>query len=107
MILYGGIETMENKKYEGFTVLYDDKGWILLKHNNKNLYTFGVASDFDSFYGFPVNQSCLSIEKLKERLGNFINIDEKYIDILGEISKENIKRWKDMLLSIESKLVIQ
>lgn len=90
------------KNYETFTVLYKKDDWMLVKSNDTKLYSFGLCNDFGTLFGFPVDQSCLSLEKLKEILGNFLRIDKEYIDTLGEIAKENIKRWEDMFLSVET-----
>lgn len=58
--------------YELYNVLYEDDRFILVQNVDDKLFSFGVASDFSTLLGFPVNQSCLTknecINKLKDLL---------------------------------------
>lgn len=67
--------------YEDYKVLYQDKTYILVQNINTKRYSFGINRDFGSFYGFPINQSCLSKNECKERLKQFIKIDKKYNNV--------------------------
>ena len=64
--------------FEVYSVLYDNGNYILVQNDNTKKYSFGLARDFGTLYGFPVNQSCLSAEELKAQLLAFIEIDKKY-----------------------------
>lgn len=87
----------QGTKFEEFSVLYDDGKFILVKNDSSGKYSYGLKRDFGSLYGFPVNQSYLTIEEAKDMLMAFIEIDEKYLDSLGDIARENILRWKNMI----------
>lgn len=67
--------------YEIYNVLYEDDRFILVQNVNNKLFDFGVASDFDTLLGFPVNQSCLTKNECIDMLKRFIAIDKKYKDI--------------------------
>ena len=84
-------------KFEEYSALFNDGDFILVQNDNTKKYSYGLKKDFGSFYGFPVNQSCLTKEEAINMLNLFINIDESYIDSLGEIAENNIKRWNNML----------
>lgn len=84
-------------KFEDYSVLYLDHDFILVQNDNTKKYSFGLKRDFGTLFGFPVNQSCLQANEVKEQLTAFIRIDESYIDTLGDIAKVNIERWKNML----------
>ena len=61
--------------YEDYKVLFENETYILVQNINTKKYSFGIARDFGSFYGFPVNQSCLNKNECIERLKQFIEID--------------------------------
>lgn len=67
--------------YEVYNVLYEDDRFILVQNANNKLFDFGVASDFGTFLGFPVNQSCLTKNECIDTLKRFIAINKKYKDI--------------------------
>lgn len=67
--------------YEIYNVLYEDDRFILVQNANNKLFDFGVASDFGTLLGFPVNQSCLTKNECIDMLKRFIAIDKKYNDI--------------------------
>ena len=84
-------------KYELFSVLYEDDKFILVQNDSTKVFDFGLKRDFGTLYGFPVNQSCLTLEELKKQLQNFIKIDKKYLSELGKHAEENINRWEKMI----------
>lgn len=87
-------------KFEEFSVLFVDEDFILVQNDNTKKYSYGLKRDFGTLYGFPVNQSCLTKEEAIDMLNVFIDIDKKYIDTLGKIAENNIKRWSNMLEKI-------
>jgi hypothetical protein len=85
-----------------YSVLYEDDDFILVQNDETQEYSFGLKGDFGTFWGFPVNQSCLSSNEAEKILTEFIEIDKKYLDTLGEIAANNIRRWKNMILGIKA-----
>lgn len=81
--------------FEDFYVLYEDENYILVKNMNTNYYSFGVIHDFGSFYGFPINQSCLNKDECINMLNKFIEIDEEFNDY--PFNKKNIEVWNKMI----------
>jgi len=75
--------------YEDFEVLYEDENFILIQNIVRKEYDFGLSKDFGSFYGFPVNQSCLNKNECIERLRQFIKIAEKYNNVNNTIDIYN------------------
>ena len=87
--------------HEVYTVLYEDEKFILVQNDNTKNYSFGLTSDFGTLYGFPVNQSCLTLTELKKQLNAFIQIDKKYCKECPHDSfRENIKRWHNMIKAV-------
>lgn len=82
---------------EIFTVLYDDKSFILVFNDETELFSFGMTRDFGTLCWFPVNWSCLNLNELIDILNRLIEIDQKYISQLGELSEKNINRWQCMI----------
>ncbi len=84
------------KNYEDFYVLYEDECFILVQNINTKKYDFGCIQDFGSFYGFPVNQSCLTKNECIDKLKRFVEIDKKY-DNRGaiEVWQNMIKKLKE------------
>ena len=77
---------------EVYSVLYEDKTYILVMDDESKLYSFGLRNDFGTLYGFPVNQSCLTKEETIDILKSFIEIDNKYSDI-----NNTAKVWGNMI----------
>lgn len=75
--------------YEDYEVLYQDEKYILVKSLYSKQYSFGLGKDFGSFYGFPVNQSCLDKDECIKILEKFIQIDKKYNNINNTIDIYN------------------
>lgn len=81
--------------YEEYSVLYQDEKYILAQNDNTKKYSFGLVRDFGSFYGFPINQSCLNREELKTQLSAFIEIGRKHNDI-----NKTVHVWENMLKAV-------
>lgn len=92
-------------RYEMYSVLYKNDGWILVQNDNTEEYSFGLVRDFGTLLGFPVDQSCLTLKETERILISFINIDKQYLDKLGAIAENNIQRWNDMLLAIGAETI--
>ena len=80
----------KNSKEE-FNVLYECERYILVQNVESKKFSFGARDDFNSFYGFPVNQSCLTKEECIEMLYRFIEIGIKYTN------DYNVNTWKKMI----------
>lgn len=93
---------MKTKKWyfknncELYNILYEDNRFILVQNVNNKLFSFGVASDFGTLLGFPVNQSCLTKNECINTLKRFINIDKKYNDV-----NKTINIYKSMIMKVE------
>lgn len=92
--------------YEVYSVLYEDNDFILVQNDNTKLFSFGLRRDFGSFYGFPVNQSCLTFKECKKQLNAFTEIDKSYLNTLNEIAVKNIERWQNMLTALKTSRVV-
>lgn len=88
-------------KFEEFSVLYEDEKFMLVQNDKTKTYSFGVKEDFGTLLGFPVNWSCLTVDKAEDVLKGLIEVDTQYLDTLGEIAENNIKRWENMILSLK------
>ena len=77
---------------EVYSVLYEDKTYILVMNDESKLYSFGLKNDCGTLCGFPVNQSCLTKEETIDILKIFIEIDNKYDDI-----NNTAKVWGNMI----------
>lgn len=55
-------------KFEEYSVLYSDDSFILVQNDNTKKYSYGLRRDFGTLCGFPVNQSCLTTDEVKEML---------------------------------------
>lgn len=83
--------------YELYNVLYEDDRFILVQNVNNKLFSFGVASDFGTLLGFPVNQSCLTKNECINELKRFINISKEYNDV-----DKTINIYKLMIMKVET-----
>ena len=90
----------QETKFEEYSVMFYDGDYILVQNDNSKKYSYGLKRDFGTLFGFPVNQSCLTEKEAKDMLYAFIEIDKSYIDSLGDIAKNNIEIWSNMLLAI-------
>lgn len=77
---------------EYYKVLYHDHGTIMVQNENTGTISFGPEDDFGSFYGFPVNNSCLTVKEAVARVKQLLKIDRRkeyselqqfYLDTLG------------------------
>lgn len=75
--------------YEDYKVLFENETYILIQNINTSKYSFGISRDFGSFYGFPINQSCLNKNECIERLKQFIEIDKTYNNVNNNINIYN------------------
>ena len=71
------IEWKFGKGSEWYAVLWHNHGQIMVQNENSGKISFGNEEDFGSFYGFPVNNSCLTIREAKERLETLLTISKK------------------------------
>lgn len=67
-----------NRKSEKFEVLFENDNYCVVKNCETGAYSFGLWRDFYDLYWFPVNQSCLTLKEIRERLNQFIQIDKKH-----------------------------
>ena len=92
--------------FEIFSVLYDKDDYVVVKNDDTETYNFGLKKDFGTLCGFPINQSCLTKEEIIKQLNAFIDIDKKYLkECPNDWFMQNINRWKDMILSVESEVI--
>ena len=77
--------------YEEYFILYEDECFILVQNVNTKKLSFGIVQDFGSFYGFPVNQSCLTEIECLKVLERFIEIDKKYDN------RGTLETWESMI----------
>lgn len=82
--------------YELYNILYEDDRFILVQNVNNKLFSFGVASDFGTLLGFPVNQSCLTKNECINTLKRFIEISKEYNDV-----NKTINIYKLMIMKVE------
>lgn len=82
--------------YELYNVLYEDDRFILVQNVNDKLFSFGVASDFGTLFGFPVNQSCLTKNECINKLKRSIDISKEYNDV-----NKTINIYKLMIMKVE------
>ncbi len=83
----------KNGSFEEYSVLFEDNRFILVQNDKTKKYSFGPRSDFDSFYGFPVNNSCLTDREIISQLHNYIDIDNGF-DLIS------VGRWKCMIEAV-------
>lgn len=62
---------------EKFEVLFDNGKYCIVKNCETKDYSFGLWRDFHDLYYFPINQSCLTLAQIKDRLNAFIKISKK------------------------------
>lgn len=79
------------KSCEVFNVLYENPVFMLIQSTETKLYYFGLRSDFNSIWGFPVNDSALSLNELIERLDELIELDgDPKNAVYEQVQKQNI-----------------
>lgn len=92
-----------NRKNEKFEVLFDNGEYCIVKNCETKHYSFGLWRDFYNFYYFPVNQSCLTLEQIKDRLNVLIKINKKYFKTQEEQKIfGKVELYTNMLKSLES-----
>lgn len=87
---------------ELYSVLFDDNKFLLVQNDTSKLFSFGLKCDFGTLYGFPVNQSCLTLKECNQQLRAFIRIDKSYLDSSGKIAEQQIERWQNMLKALKA-----
>ena len=93
---------------ETFNVLYCNGKFILVENNATQLISFGLERDFNSFYGFPVNWSCLSPSDAIDVLNGLIRIDSQaeYRELRefekSTTGKTQINQWQEMICAIKN-----
>lgn len=80
--------------FELFNVLFDCDGFLVVQNNETKVISFGTADCFNSLFGFPVNQSCITKDEAISILHNWIEIDESY--------NFSTSRWKNMISAIKA-----
>lgn len=91
-----------HKSYEVFNVLSENVRFMLVQNDETKLYSFGDRRDFDTVFGFPVNDSCLTLQELMNRLDDMIAIDSDPKNaIYNQIQKQaigctNVEMWEAM-----------
>ena len=94
---------------ETFNVLYSNGRFILVENDETKSISFGLERDFNSFYGFPVNWSCLAPSDAIDVLNGLIRIDSQaeYRDLRefekSTTGKTQIDQWQEMIAAIENK----
>ena len=96
------------RAYEEFDVLYDNGRYLVIRNRETGLISFGGADCFNSFYGFPVNQSCLATDEALKELDRWIEIDkspefQKYHDLCKKAyGITPIDQWNQMKSAIKT-----
>ena len=90
-----------NRKGEKFEVLFDKGKYCVVKNCETKDYSFGLWRDFYDLYYFPVNQSCLTLEQIKDRLNAFIEITKKCFETQEEQKNfGKVELYTNMLKSL-------
>lgn len=80
--------------FELFNVIFDRDGFLVVQNDKTRTISFGTADCFGSFFGFPVNQSCLTKDEAISILHDWIKIDESY--------NFPTSRWENMINAIKA-----
>lgn len=92
-----------NRLSEKFEVLFDDGKYCVVKNCETKDYSFGLWRDFYDLYYFPINQSCLTLAQIKDRLNAFIEIGKKYFKTQEEQKTfGEVELYTNMLKSLEN-----
>ena len=103
------MDRMEKKYKSGsewYIVLYKNNGYLMVQNEESKRISFGNEEDFDSFYWFPVNNSCLSVKEAKKRLEFLIDLNSKteYSEsesfYLRKLGHNHITIYTDMLTAL-------
>lgn len=85
---------------EEYNLLYEEGNYILVQSEESKKYSFGFKDEFGSFWGFPVNQSCLSKNECIDILNRFIEIEKRYLGLTPS-AEANIKHYEDMKITLK------
>lgn len=92
-----------NRKNEKFEVLFDNGKYCVVKSCETKDYSFGLWRDFYDLYYFPINQSCLTLAQIKDRLNAFIKINKKCFKTQEEQKIfGKVELYTNMLKSLEN-----
>ena len=80
--------------FELFNVLFDSDGFLVVQNDETKTISFGTADCFNSLFGFPVNQSCITKGEAISILHDWIKIDESY--------NFPTSRWENMIRAIKA-----
>lgn len=80
--------------FELFNVLFDYDGFIVVQNDKTRAISFGTADCFNSLYGFPVNQSCLTKKQAVSLLLEWVDIDKNF--------GLPVSRWENMISAIKT-----
>lgn len=93
--------------YELFNVLFDNGRFMLVQNVGTKHYSFGPCADFGTLCGFPVSNSCLTLQELIDRLDQYIAIDSKpeyacvNIAYKEQFGYSQVEQWEAMKQSIK------
>lgn len=91
-----------DRKNEKFEVLFDDGEHCVVKNCETKDYSFGLWRDFYDLYYFPINQCCLTLAQIKDRLNAFIEIGKKYFKTQEEQKTfGKVELYTNMLKNLE------
>lgn len=92
-----------DRKDEKFEVLFDNGEYCVVKNCETKDYSFGLWRDFYDLYYFPINQSCLTLAQIKDRLNTFIKINKKYFKTEKQQKTfGKVELYTNMLKSLEN-----
>lgn len=92
-----------DRKDEKFEVLFDNGEYCVVKNCETKDYSFGLWRDFYDLYYFPINQSCLTLAQIKDRLNAFIKINKKYFKTEKQQKTfGKVELYTNMLKSLEN-----
>lgn len=92
-----------DRKDEKFEVLFDNGEYCVVKNCETKKYSFGLWRNFYDLYYFPINQSCLTLAQIKDRLNAFIEITKKYFKTQEEQNTfGKVELYTNMLKSLEN-----
>lgn len=80
--------------FELFNVLFDCDGFLVVQNDETKAISFGTADCFNSLFGFPVNQSCITKDEAISILHDWVKIDESY--------NFPTSRWENMVDAIKA-----
>ena len=83
-----------SENFELFNVLFDCDGFLVVQNDETKNISFGATDCFNSLFGFPVNQSCITKDEAISILHDWTKIDESY--------NFPTSRWENMINAIKA-----